>query len=64
MTINFSPVGLGQAVPGAPGEASDPSGAISLYDALSRQLGLKVETRKVMAPVLIVDRVNATPTEN
>ena len=64
MTINFSPSGLVQAVPSEPGEASEPTGAISLIDALKGQLGLKIETRKVMAPVLIVDHVNATPTEN
>jgi uncharacterized protein (TIGR03435 family) len=64
MTINFSPNGLVQAVPSEPGDASEPTGAISLIDALKGQLGLKVETRKVMAPVLIVDHVNATPTEN
>jgi uncharacterized protein (TIGR03435 family) len=64
MTINFSPAGLVRAVPSAPGEVSDPTGAISLFDALKGQLGLKVETRKVMAPVLIVDHVNTTPTEN
>jgi uncharacterized protein (TIGR03435 family) len=64
MTINFSPAGVVRAAPSAPGEASDPTGTISLFDALKGQLGLKVETRKVMAPVLIVDHVNATPTEN
>jgi uncharacterized protein (TIGR03435 family) len=64
MTINFSPVGLVQVVPSEPGDAPEPTGAISLFDALKGQLGLKVETRKVMAPVLIVDHVNATPTDN
>jgi uncharacterized protein (TIGR03435 family) len=64
MTINFSPAGLVQAVAGEPGGVSEPTGAISLFDALKGQLGLKVETRKVRAPVLIVDHVNATPTEN
>jgi uncharacterized protein (TIGR03435 family) len=64
MTINFSPAGQIRAVPSTPGELSDPTGAISLFDALKGQLGLKVETRKVMAPVLIVDHVNASPTEN
>lgn len=64
MTINFSPAGLARAVPVPTGEVSDPTGAISLFDALKGQLGLKVETRKVMAPVLIVDHVNATPTDN
>jgi uncharacterized protein (TIGR03435 family) len=64
MTINFSPAGLIQAVRSEPGEATEPTGAISLSDAMKGQLGLKVEPRKVMAPVLIVDHVNATPTEN
>jgi uncharacterized protein (TIGR03435 family) len=64
MTINFSPGGLIQTGPGEPGEATEPTGAISLVDALKGQLGLKVESRKVIAPVLIVDHVNATPTEN
>jgi uncharacterized protein (TIGR03435 family) len=64
MTVNFSAAGLVRAVSSAPGEVSDPTGAISLFDALKGQLGLKVEIRKVMAPVLIVDQVNATPTEN
>ncbi len=64
MTISFSPAGLIQAASGEAGETSEPSGAISLFDALKGQLGLKVERRKVMAPVLVVDRVNAMPTEN
>jgi uncharacterized protein (TIGR03435 family) len=64
MTINFSPAGLVQAVPSESGEAPEATGAISLLDALKGQLGLKVETRKVMAQVLIVDHVNSTPTEN
>jgi uncharacterized protein (TIGR03435 family) len=64
MTINFSPAGLVPTPRSQSDEAADPSGAITLADALKSQLGLKVETRKVMAPVLIVDHVNATPTEN
>ena len=68
MTINFSSgsVLASVAVPRAGGDtvASDPSGAISLAEALSGQLGLKLESRKVMAPVLVIDHVNETPTEN
>jgi uncharacterized protein (TIGR03435 family) len=64
MTINFSPSGVVQPAPTDPGQASEPTGAISLFDALKGQLGLKVESRKVMAPVLIVDRVNDKPTDN
>lgn len=64
MTISFSPAGLIQSLTAQAGQASDPTGAISLYDALKGQLGLKAEPRKVMAPVVIVDSVNETPTEN
>ena len=64
MTISFSPSGLSQAAPTEAGQPSEPTGAISLFDALNGQLGLKVKSRKVMAPVLIVDRVDEIPTEN
>ena len=67
MTINFSPSSLlaSTPVPGAGGEAaSEPNGAISFAEALNRQLGLKLESRKVMAPVLVIDHVNEMPTEN
>ncbi len=64
MTISFSPQGLVQPALTEAGQPSEPTGAISLFDALNGQLGLKVKTRKVMAPVLIVDRVNEIPTEN
>jgi uncharacterized protein (TIGR03435 family) len=64
MTINFSPSGVAQTVQTEPGQAAEPTGAITLFDALKGQLGLKVETRKVMAPVVVVDRVNEKPTEN
>ena len=68
MTINFSPsrVLASIGIPGAGGEgtASEPNGAISFAEALNRQLGLKLESRKVMAPVLVIDRVNGEPTEN
>ncbi len=67
MTINFSPSRLlaSVGVPGAGGEAaSEPNGAISFAEALNRQLGLKLESRKVMAPVLVIDHVNEMPTEN
>jgi uncharacterized protein (TIGR03435 family) len=64
MTINFSPAGVLQAGPGGGGQPPEPTGAISLSEAIRGQLGLKVESRKVMAPVLVVDRVNATPTAN
>jgi uncharacterized protein (TIGR03435 family) len=64
MTINFSPRAAVQNAGGGDGVASEPDGTISLSDALNRQLGLKLQSRKVMAPVLVIDRVNEMPTEN
>jgi uncharacterized protein (TIGR03435 family) len=68
LTINFSPsrVLASVGVPAAGGDAvaSEPNGAISFTEALSRQLGLKLESRKVMAPVLVIDYVTEMPTGN
>jgi uncharacterized protein (TIGR03435 family) len=67
MTINFSPdsVVAGLGIPEeASGAVPEPNGAISLYEALNDQLGLKLRSRKVLAPVLVVDHVSAQPTEN
>jgi uncharacterized protein (TIGR03435 family) len=48
----------------APGgaAASDPSNLLSLFDALTRQLGLKLETAKRPMPVLVIDHIDETPT--
>ena len=43
---------------------SDPSGAISLQDAIEKQLGLKLEPQKNPGMVLVVDHVEEKPTEN
>ena len=68
MTINFSPSSVlaSIGVPGAGGEAaaSEPNGTISFSEALNQQFGLKLQSRKVMAPVLVIDHVNEMPTEN
>ena len=63
-TFNFSPIGIFQA-PGAPAgdagqggaglSASEPTGAMSLFDALRRQLGLRLEQEKRQNPVLVID---------
>lgn len=42
---------------------SEPNGAISLFDAVNKQLGLKLEMRKRMLPVLVIDQIEATPVE-
>jgi uncharacterized protein (TIGR03435 family) len=44
--------------------ASDPNGAISFFDAIKKDLGLKVVKEKHPEPVLVIDSINEQPTEN
>ena len=76
ITINFSVMGMavggrgmGAAAPaGAPlgGDvaAAEPSGAITVFEALEKQLGLKLEARKVTTSALVIDHAEDAPTEN
>lgn len=43
---------------------SDPNGALSLFDALNKQLGLRLEKQKLSLPVLVIDHMLDAPTEN
>jgi len=69
-TLSFSAMGVLQnGVPGQqPGEgaanASDPSGGISLPDAMNKQLGIKMELKKRPMQVLVIDHVEEKPTDN
>ena len=68
-TLNFSPIEqvLGsrpEAGAASNGAALDPTGALSLQDAVRRQLGLKLEDAKLPAPVLVIDSINETPLDN
>lgn len=79
-TLNFSVAGMvggggggrgmvvfrgGDAGPaGGNSAASDPSGGLSLNDALTKQLGLKLETIKRTAPVVVIDHMEQKPTDN
>lgn len=68
LTINFSPPSafMNAASPKAGDDAvaSEPTGAISIFEALSSQLGLKLQSREVPTPVLVIDHVEEKPTEN
>ncbi len=72
-TLSFSPAGAanpgggrgGPAQPAAaPGEASDPSGAITLFEAIDKQIGLKLQQQKRPVHVLVIDHVERKPVEN
>jgi uncharacterized protein (TIGR03435 family) len=43
---------------------SDPNGGLSLLDAMSRQLGVKLIKEKRPSPVLVIDHIQEKPTEN
>jgi uncharacterized protein (TIGR03435 family) len=74
-TLSFSSADLTKAGAGTgppPGAAatsttsatSDPNGALTLFDAVSKQLGLKLEKQRRPAPVLVIDHIEEKPTEN
>jgi uncharacterized protein (TIGR03435 family) len=45
-------------------EASEPSGALSLFDAMVKQLGLKLEMQKRPLAVVVIDHVERKPIDN
>jgi uncharacterized protein (TIGR03435 family) len=66
-TFSFSPIGvlqLNRRSDGNSTEAADPSGAVSLFDAVAKQLGLKLEQQKRPTQVLVIDSIERKPIEN
>jgi uncharacterized protein (TIGR03435 family) len=66
-TFSFSPIGainLSKRAGTADSEAADPSGVISLFDAMVKQLGLKLEQQKRPTPVLVIDHIERKAIEN
>jgi uncharacterized protein (TIGR03435 family) len=75
-TLNFSPIGLmqnvgggGRGADGSPSPpattvASDPTGGITLFEAIEKQLGLKLELQKRPAQVLVIDHIEQKPIDN
>lgn len=56
--------GMGASPPPEGATAPEPIGAVSFFDAVYKQLGLKLETRKRPLPVLVIDHIEEKPTEN
>ena len=50
--------------PGAVQAASDPVGGYTIFEAIERQLGLKLESRKRPVPVIVIDHLEQQPTDN
>lgn len=57
--IDFSPAGAVQSAAGA-----DPNGAISIFEAIDKQLGLKLAIQKRPMPVLVIDHIDRKPADN
>ena len=49
---------------GASETASDPNGAVSFYDAVSKELGLKLVKEKRPEPVVVIDHIDEQTTPN
>jgi len=61
--FSLQSAGQNKSDPGGNG-LSDPNGAVSLSEALNRQLGLKLSLEKRPASVLVIDHVERKPVEN
>jgi uncharacterized protein (TIGR03435 family) len=60
-TLSWTPKGLLRK----PGESEgDKPAGTSLFDAVERQLGLKLELQKQPVPVIVIDKVTEKPTDN
>jgi uncharacterized protein (TIGR03435 family) len=46
------------------GDRSEPDGAISIFDAIKKQLGLRLEVQNRPQPVFVIDRIERRPAEN
>jgi uncharacterized protein (TIGR03435 family) len=56
--------GGGAASAGRDTPSGDPVGGISRFDAMEKQLGLKLEKHKRPEPVFVIDHVEEKPTDN
>jgi uncharacterized protein (TIGR03435 family) len=52
------------AAGGGPAAPADPSGGYSIFEAVEKELGLKLEKEKRTMPVTVIDHLEQKPTEN
>ena len=58
------PVGGDAGQPAGLQTASDPSGGYTIFEALEKQLGLKLEPQKKSLPVTVIDHLEQRPVDN
>lgn len=71
-SFSFDPfprlAGLGRGGGQPPGQgapvAADPVGGYTIFESIQKELGLKLEKKKKMVPVVVIDKLNPKPTEN
>ena len=56
--------GGGAPAPDVVPEAADPAGALTIFEALEKQVGLKLEKQKRPMRVFVIDHMEQNPTEN
>jgi uncharacterized protein (TIGR03435 family) len=56
--------GEGSPVAGGLPAASEPTDGLTLFEAVEKQLGLKLEKQKRTLPVMVIDHIEQKPTEN
>lgn len=56
--------GDGGAAPGGLSAAPEPTDGYTIFEAIEKQLGLKLEKQKRTLPVIVIDHIEQKPTEN
>jgi uncharacterized protein (TIGR03435 family) len=64
ITLTFTPdLNLPRAA-NAGQDAPDPAGGLTVFEAMEKQLGLKIERQKRSMPVIVIDHIEQKPVEN
>ena len=65
-TVTYSPLNVFSQAPGVgdAGVASTPTGALSIFEAFDRQLGLELKTQRRSLPVMVIDSISEEVTGN
>ena len=62
--MNMGPARPAEGSGDAPAAASDPNGGYTIFEAVEKQLGLKLEQQKRPVPIYVIDQLNEKPTDN